>query len=157
MPTIREPNARVPDSGPDRPGLLHGLTQLQMHSRPDRLGDQVRAELCALLQRSVRDPAVRLVTLTHVRMSRDLQHARIYYTTLGDATNRRETARGLRRAAPFLRGQLGRRIRVRRVPELTFVYDESIERESRIAQVLEELRVDTASPPPDNSDDPTTR
>ena len=128
-----------------------------MHSRPDRLGDQVRAELCALLQRSVRDPAVRLVTLTHVRMSRDLQHARIYYTTLGDATNRRETARGLRRAAPFLRGQLGRRIRVRRVPELTFVYDESIERESRIAQVLEELRVDTASPPPDNSDDPTTR
>ena len=128
-----------------------------MHSRPDRLGDQVRAELCALLQRSVRDPAVRLVTLTHVRMSRDLQHARIYYTTLGDATNRLETARGLRRAAPFLRGQLGRRIRVRRVPELTFVYDESIERESRIAQVLEELRIDTPSPPPDVSDNPTTR
>ena len=104
-----------------------------MHSRPERLGDQVRAELGTLLQRSIRDPAVRLVTLTHVRMSRDLQHARVYYTTLGDTATRRETARGLRRAAPFLRGQLGRRIRVRRVPELTFVYDESIERESRIA------------------------
>jgi len=128
-----------------------------MHSRPERLGDQVRAELSALLQRSIRDPAVRLVTLTHVRMSRDLQHARVYYTTLGDAATRRETARGLRRAAPFLRGQLGRRIRVRRVPELTFVYDESIERESRIAQVLEELRVDARSSPPDISDDPTTR
>ena len=61
----------------------------------------MRAELCALLQRSVRDPAVRLVTLTHVRMSRDLQHARVYYTTLGDTPTRRETARGLRRAAPF--------------------------------------------------------
>ena len=128
-----------------------------MHSRPERLGDQVRAELGTLLQRSIRDPAVRLVTLTHVRMSRDLQHARVYYTTLGDTATRRETARGLRRAAPFLRGQLGRRIRVRRVPELTFVYDESIERESRIAQVLEELRVNAPSPPPDISDDPTTR
>ena len=128
-----------------------------MHSRPERLGDQVRAELCALLQRAVRDPAVRLVTVTHVRMTRDLQHARVYYTTLGDMSTRRETARGLRRANPFLRGQLGRRIRVRRVPELTFVYDESTEREHRIAQILEELRVDAASPSPDVPDDPTTR
>ena len=117
----------------------------------------MRAELCALLQRSVRDPAVRLVTLTHVRMSRDLQHARVYYTTLGDTPTRRETARGLRRAAPFLRGRLGHRIRVRHVPELTFVYDESIERESRVAQVLEDLRVDAPSPPPAVPDDPTTR
>ena len=128
-----------------------------MHSRPERLGDQVRAELCALLQRSVRDPAVKLVTVTHVRMTRDLQHARVYYTTLGDTATRRETARGLRRASPFLRGQLGHRIQVRHVPELTFVYDESIEREQRIAQILEELHVDAASPPPDVPDDPTTR
>ena len=127
-----------------------------MHSRHERLGDQVRAELCALLQRSIRDPAVRLVTVTHVRMSRDLQHARVYYTALGDTATQRETARGLRRAGPFLRSQLGRRIRVRRVPELTFVYDESIERESRIAQVLEEMRVDAPSSPPDISDDPAT-
>ena len=117
----------------------------------------MRAELCVLLQRSVRDPAVRLVTVTHVRMSRDLQHARVYYSTLGDTTGRRKTARGLDRATPFLRSQLGRRIRVRRVPELTFVYDESIEREHRIAQVLEELRVDVPSARPDDPDDPTAR
>ena len=117
----------------------------------------MRAELCVLLQRSVRDPAVRLVTVTHVRMSRDLQHARVYYSTLGDTTSRRETARGLDRATPFLRSQLGRLIRVRRVPELTFVYDESIEREHRIAQVLEELRVDAPSARPDDPDDPTAR
>ena len=128
-----------------------------MHSRPERLGDQVRAELCTLLQRSVRDPAVRLVTVTHVRMTRDLQHARVYYTTLGDTSTRRETARGLRRAGPFLRGQLGRRIQLRHVPELSFVYDESIEREHRIAKILEELRADAVSPPPDVPDDPTPR
>ena len=120
-----------------------------MRSRPERLGDQVRAELCALLQRSVRDPAVQLVTLTQVRMTRDLQHARVYYTTLNDTAGRRDTARGLRRATPFLRGQLGRRMRIRRVPELTFVYDESIEREHRIAQILDELRVDAPLQPPD--------
>ena len=117
----------------------------------------MRAELCVLLQRSVRDPAVRLVTVTHVRMTRDLQHARVYYTTPHDTSTRRETARGLRRAASFLRGQLGRRIRVRHVPELTFVYDDSIEREHRVARMLEELRVDTPSPPRDVHDDPTTR
>jgi ribosome-binding factor A len=129
-----------------------------MQSRPERLGDQVRTELCTLLQRSVRDPAVRLLTVTHVRMANDLQHARVYYTTHDDTeTARRETARGLRRATPFLRSQLGRRIRVRRVPELTFVYDESIEREERIAQVLEELRHDAPSAPPDARDDPATR
>ena len=126
-----------------------------MHSRPERLGDQVRGELCALLQRSVRDPAVRLVTVTHVRMTRDLQHARVYYTTLSDASTRRETERGLRRATPFLRSQLGRRIRVRRVPELTFVYDESIEREHRIAHVLEELRAAAPIAPTGVPDDPT--
>jgi ribosome-binding factor A len=128
-----------------------------MQSRPERLGDQVRAELCALLQRSVRDPAVQLVTVTHVRMTRDLQHARVYYTTLGEPTTRQETARGLRRAGPFLRGQLGRRLQVRHVPELTFVYDESIEREQRVAQILEELRVNAASTPHNVPDDPTTR
>ena len=128
-----------------------------MNSRPARVGDQVREELGALLQRAVRDPTVQLVTVTHVRMSRDLQHARVYYTSLGDTTTRKDTARGLRRAAPFLRAQLGRRLRMRRVPELTFAYDESIERESRIAQVLEELRLDAPAPPLDGSDDPTTR
>ncbi|MDP7691463.1 MAG: 30S ribosome-binding factor RbfA, partial [Vicinamibacterales bacterium] len=88
----------------------------------------------------------------------DLQHARVYYTTLGDTeTARRETSRGLRRATPFLRGQLGRRIRVRHVPELTFVYDESIEREQRIAQVLEELRDDAPSTPRDVQEDSGTR
>ena len=117
----------------------------------------MRAELCALLQRSVRDPAVQVVTLTHVRMSRDLQHARVYYTTLSDTATRGETARGLRRATPFLRGRLGRRMRVRHVPELTFVYDESIEREHRIAQILEELRVEAQLPPADVPNDPTTR
>ena len=125
-------------------------------SRPERVGEQVRAELCALLRTSASDPAIELVTVTHVRMTRDLQHARVYYSTLGDAEQRRQADRGLRRAASFLRGRLGRRMRLRHVPDLTFVHDDSIEREQRIAHVLEELRLDApASPPePDPVDSP---
>ena len=122
-------------------------------SRPERVGEQVRAELCALLRTSASDPALGLVTVTHVRMTRDLQHARVYYTAPGDAVERRRADRGLRRAASFLRGGLGRRLRLRHVPDLTFVHDDSIEREQRIAHVLEELRLDRpVSPPADLPD-----
>ncbi len=125
-----------------------------MPARPQRVGDQIRAELSTLLLRSVRDPALRLITLTHVQLSLDLRHARVYYTAPIDAS-KVETKRGLRRAGPFLRGQLGRRVRLRHVPELTFVYDDSFEREQRIAQVLEELHMN--APPVegngDNGDD----
>jgi ribosome-binding factor A len=121
-----------------------------MPGRPERIGDQIRAELSTLLLRSVRDPALRLITLTHVQVSRDLRHARVYYTAPIDASAI-ETKRGLRRAAPFLRSQLGRRVRLRHIPELTFVYDDSFEREQRIAQVLEEIHL--SAPAAQDSDD----
>tara|TARA_Y100000588_G_C14230078_1_gene914866 strand:- start:83 stop:370 length:288 start_codon:yes stop_codon:yes gene_type:complete len=77
-------------------------------------------------------------------MSRDLQNARIYYTTTLDGKSEKGVRRGLRRATPFLRSQLAKRIRLRRVPELSFVYDDSADRELRIAQVLEELGLDSS-------------
>ena len=116
-----------------------------MNSRPERLGDQVRGELCTLLQRSVRDPSLQLVTVTCVRMSKDLQNARVYYTTVGDNADEREVKRGLRRATPFLLGQLARRMRLRRTPELKFVYDNSVVRGERIAQVLEDLGLNSSA------------
>lgn len=82
-------------------------------------------------------------------MTRDLQQARVYYTApSGTAPN--DTARGLRRAAPFLRSQLGKRLRVRHVPGLTFLYDESLEREQRVAQVLDELQIEAPLPEADS-------
>ena len=113
-----------------------------MNSRPERLGDQLRSELCSLLQRSVRDPSLRSVMITYVRMSKDLQNARVYYrTTFNKDIDERAVKRGLQRATPFLRGQIAKRVRLRRTPELNFVYDESPEREERIAQVLEQLEL----------------
>src|SRR5262249_36460783 len=94
-------------------------------SRPERVGDQLRAELADLLSRVVHDPGIGFVTLTRVHVSPDLQVARVYYTSLGDEAGRRSTERALARAAPFLRRQIGGRLRLKRVPELTFIYDDS--------------------------------
>ena len=72
-----------------------------------------------LLAREVHDPGIGFVTLTRVQISPDLQSARVFYTALGDATARRNSARALDRAAPFLRRQIGSRLRLKRVPELS--------------------------------------
>src|SRR5579864_6424125 len=95
-------------------------------SRPDRVADQIRSELGLLLTREVHDPGIGFVTITRVRLTPDLQQARVFYTVLGDENARRYSARALHRATPFLRRQIGSRLRLRRVPELTFLFDESI-------------------------------
>jgi ribosome-binding factor A len=109
-------------------------------SRPDRVGDQSRAEVRELIARELQDPGIGFVTITRVRVSPDLQHARILYTSMGDAAARKNTAKALERAAPFLRRQLGRRLRLRHTPELAFVFDESIENQDRIEQLLQNLK-----------------
>jgi ribosome-binding factor A len=111
-------------------------------SRPDRVADQIRSELALLIAREVHDPGVGFLTLTRVKVTPDLQLARVYYTSLGDEKAQRETARALRRAAPFLRRHLGQRIRLRRVPELEFFYDESIAQNDRIEQILQDLKAE---------------
>src|SRR5436190_3238123 len=105
-------------------------------SRPDRVADQIRGEIAQLLAREVHDPGIGFVTLTRVQVTPDLQQARVYYTALGDETSRRNSERALGRAAPFLRRQIGSRLRLKRTPALLFQYDESIAGQDRIEQLL---------------------
>jgi ribosome-binding factor A len=114
-------------------------------SRPARIGDQLRVELSDLIARSVHDPGIGFLTITHVKVTPDLQIARVYYTTLGDEQARRESRRALERAAPFLRRQIGGRLRLRRVPQLEFFFDESIERGDRIERILQDLSSERAA------------
>jgi ribosome-binding factor A len=114
-------------------------------SRPERVADQIRAELGALLTRDVHDPGIGFVTVTRVQVSGDLQQARVFYTVLGDEGARRRSTRALERAAPFLRRQIGSRLRLRRVPELRFSYDDSIAGQDRIEQILSELHLSEPS------------
>jgi ribosome-binding factor A len=93
-----------------------------------------------MLARDVHDPGLGFVTITRVQVTPDLQHARIHYTALGDDKARAGTAKALGRASGFLRRQIGSRLRLRRVPELEFLYDESIAGQDRIEQLLNNIR-----------------
>jgi len=118
-------------------------------SRPDRVADQIRGELGQLLARDVHDPGIGFVTITRVQVSPDIQQARVFYTALGDEKARKNSERALERAMPFLRRQIGARLRLKRVPELKFLYDESIAGQDRIEQLLRELHHDEATPSPE--------
>jgi ribosome-binding factor A len=108
-------------------------------TRPARVGEELRQALAELLAREVHDPGIGFVTITHVKVSADLQTARVSYTSLGDDKARRETARALGRATSFLRRAVGQRLRLRRVPELMFHFDESVENQARIERILIDL------------------
>ena len=126
-------------------------------SRPERVADQIRGEVATLLARDVHDPGIGFVTITRVTVTPDLQHARIHYTALGDDKARVNTAKALGRAAVFLRRQIGSRLRLKRVPELEFIYDESIAGQDRIEQLLNNIRAGGSggdvSPDPTPDDD----
>jgi ribosome-binding factor A len=123
-------------------------------SRASRVGDQIRAELADLLVREVHDPGIGFLTIVHVKVSPDLLQARVYYTTIGDDKARLESAKALGRATPFLRRQIGKRLRLKHVPELAFFFDDSIEKNDRIERILQDLNTERADrPAPVDGDD----
>lgn len=115
-----------------------------------RLNEQLKRELTALIQFEVRDPRIGMVTITDVEVSPDLYHAKVFFTLLGDADERSTAAEGLRAAAGFLRTEIGRRMHIRRAPELHFTFDATLEHAARIEQLLREARRDA---PPAAADD----
>lgn len=116
-----------------------------VHFRQQRIGDQLRVELADLIQHDVRDPRVGFVTVTEVRMSRDLKHARVYVSIFGGDEQTRESFDALRRASGFLRSQIGRRLELRHVPELRFTLDETLDTSERIEALLGESATQEAS------------
>ena len=113
-------------------------------TRTRRVAERVRTELATLLARAVRDPGLLGITVTDVRMTADLQVARIYYTLL-DGSDRRSAARGLRRAQSWLRREIGQKLQLRRVPEMRFLYDEAAERQDRLATLFEDIERERGS------------
>lgn len=113
--------------------------------RPERIADQIRQRLSDLFARGeVHDPGLGFITLTRVQVTADLQLARVYYSSLADDTARRETARALDRATPFLRRQVGSTLQLRRVPQLEFRYDEALQHQDRVEQILRDLHDEEA-------------
>lgn len=103
-------------------------------SRSDRVAEQLQRELADLLQFEVKDPRVGQVTVTEVQVSGDLAHAKVFFSTQGDA---KAAEQGLTKAAGFLRSQLSHRLMLRSVPQLHFSYDNSIDRGFQLSQLID--------------------
>ena len=107
-----------------------------------RVGELVRHALAEIFsQGNLHEPelAGRIITVPEVKMSPDLQLVRVYYTIIGDDRAKHETQKALERATPFLRRQIGARVRLRRVPELRFEFDQSVEYQDRVERILMDL------------------
>jgi ribosome-binding factor A len=110
-----------------------------MTQRTDRIDELLRQEIGKALEREVTDPRIGFVTVTDVETVPDLSRARVWVSIIGTEDQRKETLRALRGAMPFIRRGLGAKIRIRKIPELDVRLDESIERGSRVLQILSDL------------------
>ena len=104
-----------------------------------RLNEQLKREVSELVLRKVRDPRVGLVTITSVEVAGDLGSARVYFRTQDPNDELNESLAGLEAAAPFLRRELGRSLHLRRVPELRFQQDHSLDQARRIEEILSDV------------------
>lgn len=107
--------------------------------RSRRVADAVLHEVAEIIQREVKDPRIGFVTFTGAQISPDLHYASVYYTVLGDRSALHQTQKGLESAAPFVRRELGRRMRLKTLPELRFHFDDAIERELRLQEILKDI------------------
>jgi ribosome-binding factor A len=110
--------------------------------RPARVAGRIREEVSLILQNRVRDPGLESVTVTDVSVTPDLSTARIRYTVMGGEGERRAAVEALRRCKGFIRRELGKELRMRLLPEVSFQYDESLETGMRIERLLREIGTD---------------
>jgi len=106
-------------------------------NRAERVAGQLRRDLARLIQQEVKDPAVGFVSVSDVEVTRDLSHAKVFVTVF-EPEKAPESLRALRHAAAFLRRRLAHELRLRQVPELHFVHDDSVEKGGRIDRLIEE-------------------
>jgi ribosome-binding factor A len=109
------------------------------YKRSDRVADLLREEIAELIQRRVKDPRVGAVTITSVTVSDDLRHAKVFYCVTGRDAEREAIDKGLEQAKGFIKAQLGRRIRLKHMPELQFIYDTSFDYADKIGLLLRKL------------------
>ena len=104
--------------------------------RTRRVGEQMQRELAAILHEELKDPRLGMISVSGVEVSRDLAHARVFISVLGGEEDVSETIKVLNKAAGFLRHQLGQRMRLRAVPQLRFLYDESLAEGARMDALI---------------------
>ncbi len=107
--------------------------------RSIRVGELIQKELSDIILRGLRDPRVGFVTIMSVDVTSDLRIAKAYFTVMGEDADVQQTQQGLESAAPYLRRELGKRLKLRHVPELSFKFDESIAYGNHIESILQKI------------------
>ncbi|MBS4217707.1 30S ribosome-binding factor RbfA [Bacillus sp. FJAT-49711] len=113
-----------------------------MSLRANRVGEQMKKELGEIISRKIKDPRIGFVTITDVHVTGDLQQATVYISVLGDEEQKVNTLKGLAKAKGFIRSEIGQRIRLRKTPEISFEFDESIGYGNRIESLLKQIKDD---------------
>lgn len=120
------------------PRALNAMTR-----RTDRVAEALQELIAELLLREIKDPRIGLVTVTGVKLSPDLRHARVFFSCLGGEAQHAQAQRGLTSAAGFIRSQVARRLNLRVAPQLSFEFDPSLEQAERLSRLLR------TTPPPE--------
>lgn len=110
-----------------------------MKYRRERMQDLLRQEISTIIQHDIKDPGLGFITVVETRMTQDLKYAKIYYTVYGTDEEKEKTAVALKRATNYIKRLIGERIRLKYVPDLTFVYDTDQERAARIDEILKKV------------------
>lgn len=108
--------------------------------RVERVAEAIRSEVADILAREIKDPRLGFATVTDVEVSDDLRHVKVFVSVMGDKAQVDETMAALESATGFVRGEIGRRIRLRHTPEIIFRYDTSIKRGARVFELLKEIQ-----------------
>lgn len=122
--------------------------------RTRRIGEQIRRDLAQLIRDEIGDdPRMVMISITGVEVTRDLSQAKVYVTMLGDVAERAEVVERLNQAAPMLRRELGRKMHIRSVPRLSFIYDEVVERGARLSSLISDAVAADAKRHRDDADE----
>lgn len=117
--------------------------------RSRRVADEIQRELAEIIRLELKDPRVGLITITGVEVTNDLEHAKVFVTSLNPKATHQEVLAGLRRAGGFMRSQLAHRMKLRLVPQLTFAYDESVEQGMHLSQLIDQAIAEDTKHPKD--------
>ena len=118
--------------------------------RIDKINQRIKREIGDIVLKELKDPRLEFVSITHVEVSRDLQHAKVYFSVLGRGNQVQKAGEGLLSARGFVRKLIGQRVRMRYTPEIEFIFDHSIEYSARIEAALEEIQHETEKDYQDN-------
>ena len=112
---------------------------MKTYKRVERVRHLIQQEISRILQFEIKDPRIKFVTVTNVELTSDLRDAKVFVTSLGDTDEREVLLSGLKRATGYVRGELGRQLKLKYIPQIEFVFDDSYDRQAHILTLLEHI------------------